>query len=246
MPTVLVEGSTDASIYRIVAKRMGLVVGTFLPCGGRTVLLEVFRRRFEIVNTVAIAFVADRDMWLFDGMPSGLDEVIFTSGYSIENDVLHGGVAESLFEENEKEEFESIISELIKWFAFEVEEYVNGRAPKVAEPIDKIIPKGSTKLSQDFLDKRGYATPDASIHSKIKAEYKTLLRGKHLLDAFHRILYRTNRMSRFDKENILELSIKIQPHTMIDKLAADIVNVIKRDDNEDTLAQQLIRMYPQP
>ena len=74
-----------------------------------------------------VAFVADKDMWLFSGIPSNYDGVIWTDGYSIENDLYAGTELENLLDAEEALEHQQTLNAIVEWFAFEVEECLAGK-----------------------------------------------------------------------------------------------------------------------
>ena len=97
LPTVIVEGQDDMRIYRWVEERLGSRTANVLPTGGRPNLLSVYERRREFLD-LPVAFVADQDMWLFSGIPTEYGGVIWTEGYSIENDLYADADLEKLLE----------------------------------------------------------------------------------------------------------------------------------------------------
>ena len=103
LPTVLVEGQVDMRIFRWVEEHLGSQTANVLPAGGREKLLCIYKERHEFAD-LPVAFVADRDMWLFSGTPSDYDEVIWTEGYSIENDLYAGAELENLLDSEEMQE----------------------------------------------------------------------------------------------------------------------------------------------
>lgn len=120
LPTVLVEGTDDKSVYRYIENRLGELDADILICNGRDALLEIFTRRNEF-SAAKVAFVADRDMWYFTGIPDEYQNgVIFSAGYSLENDLYVKEIFEGLLEKEEKRKFMDLIQELSRWFAFEV------------------------------------------------------------------------------------------------------------------------------
>ena len=70
--------------------------------GNKNKLLRVYKRRNEYAH-LPIAFVADRDMWLFSRIPSCYHGIIWTQGYSIENDLYAGAELENLLNAEEAE-----------------------------------------------------------------------------------------------------------------------------------------------
>ena len=81
LPTVVVEGKDDMRIYGWAEARVGNTKAYVLATGGRNTLLAVYQRRNEFAN-LPVAFVADRDLWLFSEIPADYHDVIWTQGYS--------------------------------------------------------------------------------------------------------------------------------------------------------------------
>ncbi len=129
LPTVLVEGKGDQFVYRELQDEIGLLEIDFLPCGGRTALLKIFERKEEFANKKVI-FIADKDLWVFTGIPDEYEEVFFTLGYSIENDLYKDGKEdlEMLLKKKETDKKDKMIKSVCDWFAFEVELWKSNNA----------------------------------------------------------------------------------------------------------------------
>jgi len=129
IPVVLVEGTSDVFIYRMLREKIGNLEVDFMPCGGRTALLKIFERRNEFPNK-KVLFIADRDLWVFTEIPKKYKDVFFTLGYSIENDLYHDGRTrlEELLDQKEIEKRNKIVESVCDWFAFEVELWKNNNA----------------------------------------------------------------------------------------------------------------------
>ena len=207
MPTVLVEGPTDAYVYRAVEAEAKLSFGTLLPCGGRSTLLEIYRRRDELRDR-RCAFLADRDMWIFSGIPSEYTDVIFTSGYSIENDLFSDGAVERLFDEIEQRVFADLVAAVTRWFTFEAEEFLANREHRVGDHLDRLIKPGTVGLCPDWCRARGFREPDTRFCSEVRSEFRMKLRGKHLAAIYHRILHAPQRRSKYVPANLIELASK--------------------------------------
>ena len=89
--------------------------------------LSLYARRKEFAH-LPVAFVADRDLWLFSGIPSDYPEIIWTEGYSIENDLYAGADLEKVLNANDVDEHRQVLDSIIEWFAFEVGEHLACRA----------------------------------------------------------------------------------------------------------------------
>src|SRR4051794_1832260 len=85
LPTIICEGDNDVVVFREIEYLLKSRRVDFVPSGGRPALLEIFRRRHEF-PLLPVMFVADKDMWIFDSIPTEYCDIVFTNGYSIEND----------------------------------------------------------------------------------------------------------------------------------------------------------------
>lgn len=187
MPGIVVEGDDDVIIYRELAKRIGILEVILHPSGGRDKLLQVYKRRSEFAH-VPVAFIADRDMWMFSGIESGYDDIIWTSGYSIENDLYLDADLERLLDENETAEHQQVLDAISTWFAFAVEVYLAGNNPDLDLHCDEMVPPGKTELNADFCDRCGFRIPDTERVQQIRDKYQLLLRGKLLFQLLVRFL----------------------------------------------------------
>ena len=79
-------------------------------------------------------------MWLFSGIPSDYDGVIWTEGYSIENDLYADAELENLLAVEESQEHQQLRDAIVEWFAFEVEEYLADRPFKVSNHCNEVVP----------------------------------------------------------------------------------------------------------
>ncbi len=222
LPTVLVEGQEDMRIYRWIEARLGVRVANVFPTDGRDRLLSVYERRQEFSN-LPVAFVADKDMWLFSGIPSKYDEVIWTEGYSIENDLYTDAELENLLDPEEAQEHQQMLEAIVEWFAFEVEEHLAGRPYEVKTHCNQVVPLGQTQMDEDFRISRGFHPPEEKNHQKIRREYQLQLRGKQLFQILERFLNAPNRGTRYNVSSLHEIALKMTAaHPMMGRLMQEI------------------------
>lgn len=218
LPTILVEGTADAYVYRWLEEKLS-TAGDVLPCSGREVLLNIFDRCVEYPNA-RVAFVADKDMWHFSPIPDKYkDIVIFTDGYSIENDLYAKDVIERLLSREEKEAFERLLNEIIIWFSFEVDCHLKTGASNCGIHINRVCPE--EEICEKFKQTRGFSTPDRNLVAHIKGEYDRNLRGKTLFETLLRFLSHPNRQSKYSKFNLMEIGAKLD-NAKITRLASAI------------------------
>lgn len=208
LPCLLVEGKDDMYIYSWCAASHMHADALLVPCGSRNTLLAIYRRRQEY-NGKKIAFLADRDMWLYSGIPDEFRGIVFTRGYSIENDVLCSTAVTRLLAAEERRQFASILKELAKWFAREVSEYLAGRTALVDLHINQIMPPGATTLRTDIESIRGYqGTPSPAIIKLVNGNPRLNVRGKNVLQLLVRITSSHKRPAKYNASSILEIAVK--------------------------------------
>jgi len=182
IPTLIVEGDDDFRIYRWIERRITDLNIDVLPCTGRNNLLELFKRKNEIRNSNVI-FLADRDLWIFSSIPEEYEGIIFTEGYSIENDIYMAarGKIEALIADSQQELYLTALFEYTKWYCFEISNFLDMRNYKLDFNIKKILDNGTKHLSPHFLTERGYVKVNDEFVEQVFAEFYLKLRGKSLL-----------------------------------------------------------------
>jgi hypothetical protein len=218
LPTIVVEGRDDMIVYRWLEINDCLKRVDVIQCGGRDTLLEVYRNRKKF-NHIPYIFIADRDMWLFSTTPKQYEDVVFTAGYSIENDLLHGcDLVSKLFSDSESTEFHLLEDALANWFAFEVEQYLQGEDYNVEIHPNRLVPLGRSSLDKTAVSPRSFIDPNIELVRRIKKDFHLLFRGKSLVSIYTRILSSRNRASKFSAKNILEISAKCDSTTHTKRL----------------------------
>ena len=221
IPTILCEGDQDLQVFRHIEDRLGSASVSFLPCGGRVTLLGVYERKNEFPGA-KVVFVADKDMWLFTSVPRKYRGVIFSNGYGIENDLLGGKFVENLLTRDEKKRFLQAIDNLCKWFACEVERFRRGEPYRVNISIYQILADDAEHFHPNFVGVSNLNTPEKELADEILKEYGKKLRGKTLLQLFQRYLSYSTRASKYSKNNIIEICIKLKRNEYMERLISKI------------------------
>jgi hypothetical protein len=212
--TVLIEGPEDSEIYGKIERKLGLRVIDFFPCGGKNTLLKVFERRNEIGQSKRIMFIADRDSWVFTRVPSEYEEIVYTQGYCIENDLFHDGheLIFNLFDQAELEKFERLILNVSSWFAFEIQKSdydltCENNFSEVTLLSTQVIDRNSTDIQHSFLKARDYKDPDPELVSNIVSNYKLNLRGKFIFQILEKLFQerRGVRVLKYHKRQLFDL-----------------------------------------
>lgn len=207
LPSVAVEGKTDAAFYRKLESLLGTTTANFLICGSRGQLLEVYRRRGEF-SAKRVCFVADKDMWIFTGIPDEFAEVIFSEGYSIENDFYSDSDIERLLnEEPTRQNHRTMIQEVARWFAWEVEKCLNGQEYRVQPPnLYLLIPLSNFTCCPNYLAALGFVAPSQAIYDDVATHYKLKLQG-HLLYKVLTRFFTPPETSRINTQGLVNISL---------------------------------------
>lgn len=222
LTTVIVEGKDDMTIYRWIEEKIGITKANFLPCGGRTTLLNVFKRRNEFAHIKTI-FVADKDAFVYSGVPNEYSEIIWTKGYSIENDLYQGKFVEKLLSVYEDVKFRISLNNFITYYAFEVEQYNKKLVYNFSNHPNQIL-DDKHQLNTDFLNSINFSQPSNETIEYLKNEYDLLVRGKSLFALLLRFLCHKKREIKHKKSILFETCFKLTENSSI----ADITNEIEK------------------
>ena len=199
-PNIIVEGKNDEIIYGTLVERLGRFDVGFFSAGSKDTLLHLYEELSEYENAgdfrhVPVAFIADRDMWLFRGIPACYDNIIWTEGYSIENDLY--SYAKLRDRIGNKAEYDQILDAISMWFAYKVEEYLEKNPPEktfesirdeehvdVAYHLNRVVPPEKTTLAPDLE----FLPSDHERVREVRRVYHLQLRGKLLFELLVRFL----------------------------------------------------------
>ncbi|RKU09628.1 hypothetical protein C6503_20970 [Candidatus Poribacteria bacterium] len=199
-PNIIVEGEDDEIIYGTLMDRLGRFSIGLFSAGCKETLLNLYEElsRYESrgdFRHTPVAFIADRDMWLFRGIPNQYDDIIWTEGYSIENDLYsHVKLRDRV---GNKVEYDQTIDAISMWFAYKVEEYLEKNPPEkifeslrdekhvdVAYHLNRIVPPENTTLAPDLE----FLPSEYERVREIRRVYHLQLRGKLLFELLVRFL----------------------------------------------------------
>ncbi|MEA4851557.1 MAG: DUF4435 domain-containing protein [Paludibacter sp.] len=203
LTTVLVEGKDDILIYRWIEDEIGIVNANFLPCGGRDKLLQVYERRHEFADLKTI-FVADRDAYVYINPPVNYNDIIWTNGYSIENDLYFGRKIELLLEKEEKQNFIKSLNSFVAYYAFEIQNCIDGKDYCFRNHPQNIICEIQHEVKQEFLESINFVEARQEIVENLKVNYDVLIRGKSLFALLTRILSKKGREIKHSKMSLIE------------------------------------------
>lgn len=191
LPTILVEGKNDVLIYRILLHLIAIPNTTYriLGCGSRNTLLKVYEKKVHFADK-QVVFLADKDMWVFEGVPEQYNGIGLTSGYSIENDLYDDcqTFLLNLLNFDEQQTFQVALNNVLEWFAFEVQCYLENKSPRydisLLSPV--YMGAGNQEMNPSFLQERQFKQASAKLRADLQQGYGLKLRGKFLFDLFEK------------------------------------------------------------
>lgn len=205
LPTVLIEGSDDILVFRHLEHAHSSLGLSVLPVGGRTTILELFNRRSELPPNAAVVFIADKDIWVITGIPPQYQHhsLIFTTGYSIENDVFMDGNLLTYLLPDESNIFHSEIERYVRWYALAVTRHTTNPSTNVSLHPEHLLDNQVEMAAQLSLE-AGETYPD-QMRVRILSDYHNLLRGKTLMKILCRRLGHKKRTARHNEKSLIEV-----------------------------------------
>ncbi len=170
-------------IYRRFEDNLAHVGVSVLPVGGRRKLLQVFDRRHEIPLSVKAIFIADQDTWINSGVPREYQDqkLLFTDGYSIENDVYRDGELWKLLQIPDRNRYEEEIKIFVEWYALALSRHLADSTCTIALHHDHVLNPAQKSALLALQPAESY--PNA-LRQEILNDYGRLLRGKSLFPLF--------------------------------------------------------------
>lgn len=204
LPTVIVEGSDDLIVYLKLEDLLYENDVSVLSAGGRKNVLSIFERAHELPKNKKVIFIADKDIWVMTGVPDRYlsNNLLFTNGYSIENDAFQDCDMPGFMSIDEKNKFLDELAKFLHWYALAVERHIaHGDESIKNHPShvldDDIQFEALTQLrpQEEF--------PEGRLNT-LRADYKNLVRGKSLVQLAIRQLSYKGRRTRHSESNLLE------------------------------------------
>lgn len=205
IPTILVEGTGDVEIYRWLEGLMGVGKVDILQCGGRKDLFDIYLRRSEF-NGTPVVFLADLDSFLYSSIEIKYRDIIFTTGYSIENDVLANSNIKYLLDDNEKNDYDIALERMMEIYS----QKIVRRLYNPSEDLNVHAMSYYDFENSKFLSPNPFTSyaKDPDWYTYINQNPNLTIRGKNLVSIYTSILSRKSRRSKYSRENIIELHLK--------------------------------------
>lgn len=220
LPTVVVEGSDDMIVYRRFEDALAHIGISVLPVGGRDKVLQVFSRRNEIPSSVKAIFIADQDTWINTGIPTAYQDplLLFTDGYSIENDIYRDGELWNLLQGQERTMYEVEIENFVEWYALALDRHLRDSRHSIALHPNHVLDPVQRPV---LLALQSAETYPAALRLAILQDHRRLLRGKSLLAL---LLKNTNRRGigvRHSNSALFE-AVSVRPGALLSDLRGKV------------------------
>jgi hypothetical protein len=206
LPTVVVEGDDDIIVYRRLEEAFSDLEISVIPAGGRETVLKIFERLNEIPNSSAIVFIADKDTWVFDGIPTPYQShhIIFTDGYSIENDLYRDKNWRGVLVGPERERYQNDLERFLYWYALAVSRKLRGAAAELdIYPGVVIDDQKGTKNLTALEPTEVY--PEGLLET-IKSDYGKFVRGHSLVGVLSLQISAKGRKPQVNHQVLLEIA----------------------------------------
>ena len=224
LPTVIIEGSDDLVVYRRLEEDMAEHHVSLMPVGGRTMVLELFRRRNEFSADAKIAFIADQDTWIETTIPAEFQDpaLIFTTGYSIENDIFVDAALFALLKPAERAQFRANLELFVKWYALALSRHLADGNTSIAVHVNHVLDPIAGPPLFELAPNEQY--PDA-LRAGILDEYERRVRGKSLLDLLLKTMDYKGRKPRHNKLALMEMAA-VRPGALLSRIRSELVRAL--------------------
>lgn len=220
LPTIIVEGADDMIVYRNFEENLSPIGISVLPVGGRENVLEIYSRKDELQNSIKISFIADKDIWVNTGIPEKYQNecLLFTNGYSIENDIYIDGKLWTLLSPDESQKFNDDARNFIRWYALALSRHLNDKSQTIKLHPDHVLDSNQYEI---LLSLRSDEFYPEQLHETINSDFNRLLRGKSLMALLVRHINYKGREPRHNSKALMEVVAK-RPGPLLDSLYSSV------------------------
>lgn len=226
---VVVEGVDDIVIYRHLINVYQEKRIQVLAAGGRDKVLDVFNALNNTPNINKAIFIVDQDSWIFTGIPSAYqhDRIIFTSGYSIENDVYVDKQLEKLMQgTNVYTSFQNDLASYLRWFALAITRFCtnNNACSEKLDVHPSTFFKNQLSINSYHALKNGEVFPQEA-YDDLLINYALKFRGKCLLALAVRSLGQRSSEAKYNTNTIMEETAITGRGTHLNRIFSQVENL---------------------
>jgi hypothetical protein len=162
--------------------------------------------------------------------PTEYEDIIFTHGYSIENDLYASGkrAIDNVLKPNELAQKEEVLDSLAEWFAFEIKKTTPFFDFTLLQT--KVMAQNNTQFTADFLRDCGFILPSQNEIDEIKANDYRKLRGKFILQVYIKLFQYRQAIqgAKFSEAHIFEICVGEAMSNEQPQPINRIVNILKQ------------------
>lgn len=228
--TILIEGADDFIIYRRLEEYLSTDVDV-LGVGGRNTILSIFEKqiiRGEILKDKNIIYIADKDIWVNIGVPEKFknEKIIFTSGYSIENDVFIDAKCDDIIDaSNKKQSYTEDLQTFLNWYSLALQTTITNIETEQDIPSNRAIGKHPLEVFNKFSSlislNPNEIYPDELLET-LKNTLPLSIRGKSLLAIFTKHFKHHNNRALFEM-------VAVNPNEYIKNIFTQVEQAIYND-----------------
>lgn len=224
-PTVLIEGLDDIVVYRKIEDIADISV---LQTGGRIALLELFQRRSEFADK-KVAFIADKDYWSVTEVPNAyIDEcLVFTDGYSLENDIFVDINVSGFFSNTEIVNFRKDIEKFLRWYSLALYRHIQDGTEVISHHPNRIL--DDDEKYNNFCQLRNDEKYPDDIFNIIKNDPYKKIRGKSLMELAIRCLGAPERQIHHRNSKVYLDFAAANPGNLLKRIFHQVQNVLERN-----------------
>ena len=223
---VVVEGVDDIVVYRnliTLYRAKGIKV---LPAGGRDKVLEVFDDLSKTPHLNKAIFIVDQDSWIFSGIPFKYqhERIIYTGGYSIENDVYLDKQLEALMQgTGVYASFQADLQIYLSWFALAITRFCTDNN-SCSEKLD-VHPTTFFENQLSIDTHRALKTEEVfpqQTYDDLLVNYALKFRGKCLLPLAVRSLGQRPGEAKYNTKTIMEETACTGRGTYLNRIFSEV------------------------
>lgn len=202
-PLLLVEGIYDIIFYRSIIEDYDLDF-EIQKCSGRTDLLKLYRDKDGFTRPTI--YCADKDFYIFLKIPKEYKGIIFTKGYSLENDLtLHNKKRIEKKLKSYSKCLKNSLETILNWYAYNVDLIIRRQGGKIDRKAGFLLDK---KLSLNTHIK-DIVCNNEELLEKIKSNYYIYYQGHLLISIISYVLGFCNKKDssiiRYDNEQLFDI-----------------------------------------
>lgn len=215
IPSIIVEGKDDVMIYRWILRDAGISDDRLFPCTGRNNLLKVFSRRNEFPQTPTL-FIADKDVFVYNGIPTKYSDVFFTCGYSIENDLYYGRSIDQLLDKEEAKHYDKARNNFIRYYGCQLEKLRKNCPCDFSQSPHVILDSNYNLITENI--EYTFTEPAQETCNYLLNNYDLIVRGHSVFSLLQLFLSKPKRDATHSTRSLYELCYRMYHTQYMDRM----------------------------